>query len=175
MRAKLDELKTRLAEADDLENAAAVLEWDQLTMMPPGGANDRAALYATLQKTGHELFTRDEVGQLLADLGPEYASSPAEDDDAAYVRVATRLYNRKTRIPAELIGQMSQATSLAQQIWAEARANNDFEAFRPHMERIFDLKRQVAACFPDAASPYDALLDEYEPGAHAAQVREMFD
>ena len=175
MPAKLDELKARLAEADDLENAAATLEWDQLTMMPPGGAEDRSNQYATLQKLGHELFTRDEVGQLLADLGPEYQDAPADDDDAAYVRVATRIYNHKTRIPAALIGEMSQATSLGQQVWAEARANSNFEAFRPHMERIFELKRQVAACFPDVLSPYDALLDEYEPGAHAAQVREMFD
>src|SRR6266498_4918399 len=97
---KLASLKAMLAEADDLENAAAALEWDQLTMMPPGGAQDRADQYATLQKIGHELFTRDEVGQLLADLAPEYKDAPADDDDAAYLRVATRLYNRKTRIPA---------------------------------------------------------------------------
>jgi carboxypeptidase Taq len=82
MPTKLDELKTRLAEADDVENASAALEWDQLTMMPPGGAQDRANLYATLQKIGHELFTRDEVGQLLTDLGPEYANAPDDDDTA---------------------------------------------------------------------------------------------
>src|SRR6185295_11330762 len=98
MPSKLDNLKALLAEADDVENASATLEWDQLTQMPPGGAQDRSNLYGTLQKIGHELFTRDEVGQLLADLGPEYADAPAEDDDAAYVRVATRIYNHKTRI-----------------------------------------------------------------------------
>jgi carboxypeptidase Taq len=175
MTAKLDQLKARLAEPDDLDNAAAALEWDQLTMMPPGGADDRAHQYATLQKIGHELFTHPEVGRLLEDLAPDYRDAPAEDDDAAYIRVATRIFQRKTRIPAALVGEMSQATSLGQQVWAEARANSDFEAFRPHMERIFDLKRQVAACFPEAQSPYDALLDEYEPGATASHVREMFD
>ncbi|MEP7359124.1 MAG: carboxypeptidase M32, partial [Anaerolineales bacterium] len=81
MSAKLDALKALLAEADDVENAAATLEWDQLTQMPPGGAQDRSNLYATLQKIGHELYTRDEVGQLLADLGPEYQSAPSDDDD----------------------------------------------------------------------------------------------
>ena len=174
MLAKLEQLKARLAEADDVENAAALLEWDQLTMMPARGDAGRASQYATLQKIGHEMFTAEEVGRLLEDLGHEYRDAPAEDDDAAYVRVAARIYRHKTCIPAALVGEVSEATSLGQQVWAEARAKNDFEAFRPLMERNFELKRQVAACFPDAESPYDPLLDEYEPGMRSAQVRKMF-
>ena len=175
MQSKLVELKTRLAEVDDLENASAMLEWDQLTMMPPGGAAGRADHIATLQKLAHEKFIVDEVGQLLADLGESFKDSPAEDDDAALVRVATRLYRHKTQIPPKLVAEVSQATSLGKQIWARARAKSDFTVFLPQLEKIFDLKRQVAACFPEAASPYDALLGEYEPGATTVQVRAMFD
>lgn len=171
---KLSQLKALLAEVDDIENAAALLEWDQLVMMPPAGAEGRAEQYATLQKVAHEKFTTDEVGHLLADLGPEAADAPAEANDAALVRVATRLYRRKTRIPARLVGEVFQVTAFAQEVWARARAENDFESFKPHLERIFDLKRQVAACFPEARAPYDALIDEYEPGQTADGVRAMF-
>jgi carboxypeptidase Taq len=174
MQDKLRELKARLAEADDVENAAAVLEWDQLTMMPPGGAEDRSYQYATLHKIAHEMLTTDEVGHLLEDLGAVYRDAPADDDDAALVRVATRQYRRQTQIPAALVGELSQATSLGQEIWAQARRDNDFQAFLPQLEKIFDLKRRVAACFPEAETPYDALLDEYEPGMRASQVRAMF-
>src|SRR5215831_15304609 len=76
---KLESLKARLAEVDDLENAAGLLEWDQLTMMPPAGADGRAAQMATLQKIAHEKFTSDEVGQLLDDLSADYKDAPAED------------------------------------------------------------------------------------------------
>jgi len=172
---KLTELKARLAEVDDLENAAALLEWDQLTMMPPGGADERADQTATLQKIAHEKFIADEVGQLLADLGAQLKDAPAENADAALVRVASRLYRRKTQLPTRLVAEMVQATSIGQSIWARARAQNDFQAFLPQLEKIFDLKRQVAACFPEAASPYDALLEDYEPGATTTQVRAMFD
>jgi carboxypeptidase Taq len=172
---KLNDLKARLAEVDDLENAAALLEWDQLTMMPPGGAVERADQSATLQKIAHEKFTSDQIGGLLADLGAEFRDAPPENDDAALVRVAARLFRRKTQIPPELVAEMFQATSLGQSIWAQARADNNFLDFLPQLEKIFDLKRQEAACFPEAASPYDALLDEYEPGANTAQVRAMFD
>jgi carboxypeptidase Taq len=172
---KLTELKVRLAEVDDLENAAALLEWDQLTMMPAGGAAGRAEQSATLQKIAHEKFIADEVGRLLTDLGAEFRDAPAENDDAALVRVATRLYRRKTQLPTQLVAELVQATSIGQSIWAQARAQNNFQAFLPQLEKIFDLKRQVAACFPEAASPYDALLADYEPGATTVQMRAMFD
>ncbi len=171
---KLTELKARLAEVDDLENAAAVLEWDQLVMMPPDGAEGRSHQYATLQKIAHEKFVDEAVGRLIEDLSAAYADAPADDDDAALVRVAKRHYARRTRVPTALVEAMSQATSQGQAVWAKARANSDFEAFRPDLEHIYDLKRQVAACFPDAEAPYDALLDEFEPGMKTSQVRAMF-
>jgi carboxypeptidase Taq len=175
MSAALLALKARLAEIEDVEYAAAILEWDQLVMMPPAGGEGRSYQYATLQKVAHELFVADETGRLIEELAPTFAGAPPDDDDAALVSVAQRLYRRKTRIPAALVAEMFQATSYAQEVWARARAHSDFEAFRPHLERVFDLKRQVAACFPEAESPYDALLDEYEPGMTTAQVRAMFD
>jgi carboxypeptidase Taq len=174
MQDKLNALKARLAEIDDVDNAAAVLEWDQLVMMPPAGGEGRSYQYATLQKLAHELSITPEMGGLIEDLSKHYAGAPAEDDDAALVRVAARFYQRRVQIPAALVAEMYQATAYGQEVWARARANNDFEAFRPQLERIFDLKRQVAACFPNAESPYDPLLDEYEPGMKTSQVRAMF-
>src|SRR5258708_9547766 len=134
---KLTELKARLAEVDDLENAAALMEWDQLTMMPPGGAVGRADQSATLQKIAHEKFIADEVGRLLADLSAEFKDAPAENDDAALVRVSSRLYRRKTQIPAGLVAQIVQAPSIAQSIWAQARAQSDFQPFLPQLEKIY--------------------------------------
>jgi carboxypeptidase Taq len=174
MHAKLIELKTRLAEVDDLENAAALLEWDQQTMMPAAGAQARAEQSATLQRIAHEKFTADEVGRLLDDLSQHYSGAPASDDEAALVRVAARRYRRRKQIPAGLVAKTAEATSLAQTVWARARAANDFALFRPHLEQVYALKRRAAECFPEMESPYDALLDEYEPGMRTSQVRAMF-
>ncbi len=136
MHTKLNELKARLAEADDLENAAALLEWDQLTMMPPAGADGRADQTATLQKIAHEKYTADEVGRLLEDLSADYKDAPVDNDEAALVRVAARLYRRKTRIPPQLVADMAQATSLGQSIWPQARAQSNFALFLPQLERM---------------------------------------
>ena len=174
MEDKLADLKTRLAEVDDLENAAALLEWDQLTQMPPSGAPARAEQTATLHRIAHEKFTAEAVGHLLDDLGRQYQDASANDDDAALVRVAARRFRRKQQIPAALVAEMSEVTSLAQEAWAKARATNDFALFLPHLERVYALKRQMAACFPDVEAPYDALLDDYEPGMRTSQVQAMF-
>lgn len=171
MQAKLTELKARLAEVDDLHQAAAVLDWDQQTQMPPAGAPARAEHLATLEKIAHEKFTADEVGRLLDDLGQHYSGAPDTDDAAALVRVAARRYRRKLQIPATLVEKMTQVTSLAQVAWAQARREDNFALFLPHLEHVYALKRQEAASFPDAEEPYDALLDDYEPGMRTAQVR----
>lgn len=174
MSEKLAQLKAILAEVDDLENAFAVLEWDQATYMPNGGNTGRADQMATLQKIAHEKFTSYTVGHLLSDLNKELAGMSPDADDVGLVRLTTRQYQRRTQIPATLVQATAHATAIAQEVWVKARATNDFAAFLPHLEKIFDLKRQTAACFPGAQSAYDPLLDDYEPGTTASDIRAMF-
>src|SRR5207249_10334288 len=71
MTEKFDKLKTLLAEIYDLEKALRLVSWDQQTQMPPGGAEGRANLLATLTRLQHARFTSDELGRLLEDLSSE--------------------------------------------------------------------------------------------------------
>lgn len=174
MEEKLQELKTRLAEVTDLEHVAAVLEWDQQTYMPPGGADERAEQTATIRKLAHQKFTSDEVGRLLEDVRAQLSGADADGYEASLVRATLRKYEREHRLPADLVAELARTTATAYDAWVKARLNKDFDAFRPHLEKIFDLKRREAACFEPQDSPYDPLLDEYEPGMKAAQVREVF-
>jgi carboxypeptidase Taq len=87
---KLQQLKVRLAEIDDLESAASVLHWDQATYMPPGGAAARARQMATLQRLAHERFTDPAIGRLLDELRPYEEGLPADSDDASLIRVTRR-------------------------------------------------------------------------------------
>ena len=82
-KAKLAELKARLAEINDLNNAAAMLGWDQLTYMPSGGAPARGRQLATLGRLAHEMLIQPGIGRLLDDLRPYEQSLPYEDDDAS--------------------------------------------------------------------------------------------
>jgi carboxypeptidase Taq len=140
--------------------------------MPPGGATARAEQLATLSKLAHELFTSDEIGQLLDDLA--IANFDYASDEAALVRVARRDYDLARKLPPQLVEEMSRTFSLGQQIWAKARAEQDFSQFQTILEKIVYLNIQVAEALGYEETIYDALLDQYEPGMKTSEVAKVF-
>jgi carboxypeptidase Taq len=164
-------LKDRLATISDLGGASSVLAWDQQTNMPEGGVEGRAEQLATLSQLSHEMLASDETGELLDSLeAPEPGT-----EDAAVVRVARREYERATKLPSRLVTEMSRSRAIAEPAWAKARANTDWSAFAPHLEKMVPLHLEAAEYLGYEDHPYDALLDLYEPGARKAQLQEMFD
>ncbi len=145
MEEKLQELKTRLGEIKDLEAAANVLEWDQMTYMPPGGTAARAEQLATLRKTAHALFVSDEIGRLLEELKTEAANLDYDSDEASLVRVTARDYERERRIPTSLVAEMAKATALAHEAWVQARAESNYPHFQPYLQKIVDLNIQMGS------------------------------
>jgi carboxypeptidase Taq len=175
METKLKELKTILGEVSDLTTAAALLEWDQQTYMPAGGATARGYQLATLQSIAHDKFTSPEVGQLLEEVGPAIEQLDPDSDDARLVRVTQRDYRKAVCVPSELVAELARVTAVAFNVWQEARAENNFAKFRPHLEKIVELRRRYASLFAPYDHIYDPLLDDYEPGMKTAEVKAIFD
>ncbi|RME47662.1 MAG: carboxypeptidase M32 [Caldilineae bacterium] len=174
MEQKLNRLKTLLAEIADLRRAMAVLGWDQETYMPPGGVEARAEQVATLSKIAHQKFTADEVGQLLDDLADHVQTLPPDSDDAALVRVIRRDYRKARKLPASLVAELSRTTSRAVEAWKQARADDNFAHFRPHLEKVVALTIQKAEAYGYEEHIYDPLLDDYEPEMKSSQVEAIF-
>jgi carboxypeptidase Taq len=171
-RAAYDELIRRFKEYRLLDSVGAVVGWDQHTYMPPKGAGHRAEQMGFLAKLGHQMLTDPKVGELLGVLGE--SPRDAESDEAVNVREIRRVHDRAVKMPPELVEEIARVTSQAQNVWAEARRASNFAAFAPWLERVVALKRQEAQAVGYAESPYDALLDEYEPGATASEVTRVF-
>lgn len=167
----LKKLHTRLADVNALGAAIAMMDWDQQTYMPRGGAEARAEHVGILSRMTHEMFTADETRRLLEDAKKEVS----EEDDVALVRVVQRDLDLRTKIPAELVAEKSRLGAIAHEKWVEARKTNDFAGFAPTLERMFEIARQEAECLGYKDHIYDALLDQYEEGATAADARKMFD
>jgi len=175
MEKKIGQLKAILAEISDLSNAAALLDWDQQTYMPPGGAEARGNQMALLGRLVHERATSSKLGKLLDELKPYAASLDPDSDDARLVKVTARGYEKAVRVPTKHVVEFSLATTLGQQAWVEARAKSDFSIFRPHLEKIVPLRQEYASFFPNFEHPYDALLDDFEPNMKTADVKAIFD
>jgi carboxypeptidase Taq len=174
MEKKLKQLKKELAEIADLGYAAAVLGWDQQTYMPPGGAEARGNQLGTLQSIAHAKFISDEMGQLLEDLESFQDDLDPDSDEARLIQVTHREYDRFTKVPSEFIAELARVTTRAHGAWEEARQNDDFSHFQPHLEKIVDMARQYADFFAPYDHVYDPLLDRFEPGMKTATVREIF-
>jgi carboxypeptidase Taq len=174
MEEKYNQLKTRMGEIWDLSKVQALLNWDRYTKMPPKGAPARTRQISTLSRLIHERSTSREVGQLLDDLLPWLDELDYDSDEAALIRLAYREYTRHTAVPTELVIEQAIASGEANVAWMKARQENDFDSFIPHLERMFDLVRRYADCFPKADHPYDALLDQYEPGMTVETVGRIF-
>ena len=173
--APLDELKQRLAEVYDLERALGVLGWDQRTMMPAQGAPARAEASATLAGLAHERFVSDEIGRLLDSVAPLEDDLDFDSDDASLIRVTRRDWEKERRVPSELTAAWTREAAKAHSAWLAAREANDFGVFLPAFQRVHDVALRWAEHMEPGDSPYDAFLDEYEPGMKTAEVKAVFD
>src|SRR5262249_14107343 len=147
---KLDELKRRLGEVMDISRASSYLDWDQQVLMPAGAAGLRAEESATLDRLAHERFTAPELGQLLEDLRGYEDSLDPDSDEASLIRVTRRDWEKASKVPSELRGEIAHAASTALPVWVEARKNSDFKSFLPYLEHNLELTRRYIECFDGA-------------------------
>jgi len=169
-RATYDRLCKHSREVAILSSTQSLLGWDERTKLPPAGGDYRAEQMSYLAGLIHKQQTAPEVGAWLAELADSPLAADPHGDTGAVIVNLRRDYDRKTKLPQMLVEELAKLSVLGQQLWVEARKANDFARFRPLLERTIELKRQEAAAIGYEKEPYDALLDEFEPGAKTAEV-----
>ncbi|WP_126976567.1 carboxypeptidase M32 [Frigidibacter oleivorans] len=148
------------------------LGWDQETMMPRGAAEQRADEMAALEGVLHARRTDPRLADWL-----DRADAP-DAEGARMLALIRRAHARATCIPARLAAEIARLTSLSQGIWAEARARDEVDHFLPTLRQVVMLKREAAQALcegTEAATAYDALLEEYEPETTAEEIAAIFD
>jgi carboxypeptidase Taq len=171
--ASYSELRERLIEVHNLDRAAAVLTWDERTMMPPGGAAARADQLATLVRVKHYRLAADEVGRLLGQLSTYEESMPYDSTEASLIRVARRDHEKARRVPPDLEADLARAAATGEHAWREARERDDYGLLLPHLRHNVELRPRYVDCFPDVEDPYDVLLDDFEPGMKTADMERL--
>jgi carboxypeptidase Taq len=171
MEVTLERLRNRMAELADLAAAQMLLEWDQLVMMPGAGAGGRAQQLGTLARLTHERATAEEIGEWLDELD----RGGLDELDRDIVRLARRDWERARKVPEDLAVERARASTDGQQIWQRARAQDDFAAFAPALERNVELARTYGECVAqDGQSAYEGLLGDYDFGLREGDLRRVF-
>jgi carboxypeptidase Taq len=166
----LTELVSELRSLGLLKSCQSLLAWDEQTYMPPQGAELRADQLALLAGMAHQKATQPRIGELLSQLTDTAALGGPNSEPAALVREARREYDRATKLPQKLVEELTRTATLSQQAWIAARKAKSFPQFLPWLEKMIHLKQQEADAVGYTEHRYDALVDEYEPGATTAQL-----
>src|SRR5262249_1973263 len=171
----LVELKHRLREISDLNAAGDVLNWDQATYMPEGGADARGRQRAMLHRLAHERAVAPALGTLIDALTRHGKSLPYDSDDASLIRVARREYQKKIKIPPDHVERATAHSSASYNAWTRARPANDFATMVPYLERTLDLSREYSSYFVPYKHVADPHIDDADEGMTAASTRTLFD
>jgi carboxypeptidase Taq len=167
-------LAARTARIATVHEALSILHWDAAAMMPSGGAASRGDQIAVLSGLAHELATAAD----LADWLDAAESTPPHDPwQAANLRLMRRAHTRATALPADLVEARARANSACEKIWRDARRTSDFARVQPSLTEVVALTREAAQALAPVLglSPYDALMDSFQPGIGSAQVAKIFD
>jgi carboxypeptidase Taq len=170
----LVELKQRLREISDLNAAGDVLNWDQATYMPEGGAGARSRQRAMLNRLAHERAIEPALGGLIEGLTRYGENLPHDSDDASLIRVACRDFQKNVKIPSDHVERATAHFSTSYDAWTRARPANDFATMVPYLERTLDLSREYSSYFAPCKHVADPHIDDSDEGMTAASIGKLF-
>ena len=170
-----DQIRDHSAVIANLEATSALLEWDERTGLPSKGGAFRADQITLLSGMIHNQRTDPKFGDWLDQFCENHQVSDDFDPAYASAQKMRRTFEKNRKLPVSLVKEISNATVLGQQAWEKARAENDWSLFKPHLTKIFELRRQEAECLRENhQTAYDALLDQYEEGGSSDALKIVF-
>ncbi|MCK4814059.1 MAG: carboxypeptidase M32, partial [Candidatus Marinimicrobia bacterium] len=174
----MKKLKGILLDIQKLESTASVLQWDQETYMPEGGGAFRAEQLAFLSLLTHQMATgdkiKDELSRHIDYKTGNFVNITMNDKEKRLVYLAWKDLKKLSNLPGHFVEEMSKHVSKSQQAWIKARKNDDFPSFAPYLEKMISLKKQEAEYYSYKDKPYDALLDQFEPGMTTERIGALF-
>jgi carboxypeptidase Taq len=172
------ELLTKTKDTVLLGTAQGVLHWDMETMMPPKALQQRSEQLALMSRIHHKLGTDPEVGKLLQTIqaSPAYTKIGAEEKRNVYL--INKGYHEATALPEKLVGDLAMQEALTVNTWKKAKAKKDFNLYKGDLQKLFNLQLEAAEILmkvKEVKTPYEALIDNYEPNMSAATITKTFD
>jgi carboxypeptidase Taq len=174
MTAKYEALLEKVYEVHDIGKALAVLGWDKETNMPKAGMKARIQQMTTLRRLSHNFFTSDAMGELIEAAADKLQEAAYDSNEASLIRYLRRSYAEARQLPPDFVRRASEVGGKAYPAWVEARENDDFGRFQPHLEQIVLLEQEKAELYGYEDEKYDPLLDKFEHGLKTAELRTIF-
>lgn len=167
---KTDKIKNYLKEYSYLKSIQSLLQWDLETMMPSGAIDDRAQRLSYIQGKIHSHITAKKYQSLLLDLKAEKKTTALEKK---LIKELLWDFELQKKYPLNHVMEISEAQTVASHVWAHARKKNDWKEFKPHLEKLVELKRRETTFFK-SKKPYDALIKLHDKEFDSARITALF-
>jgi len=173
-----DRLLEQSKELAVVQSAGAILQWDMETKMPPKGVELKSQQLAFLQKIAHQMLTSQEAGKVLDAIQKDSEYDSLDQVQKRNVYLARKAYDEATKLPEALVVDIVKQQTVGVNVWKKAKAAKDWKLFMPELVKIKDLTEKKAELLMDikgAKTPYDALIDDFEPKMTADNITRIFD
>ncbi|MEL0612856.1 carboxypeptidase M32 [Marinomonas arenicola] len=169
---KYDQLSAHYQTIHHFNHAQAMLGWDAAANMPAGGNDARSNAMAELSVHVHRLSTQPQLEDWFGQAEQEALTG----EQQASLREMKRQWQQATVVPEELVQAQSMAGSKCEHAWRTQRQENDWAGFEKNWKEVVALSREEAQIRGDAlgVTPYDAMLDKFEPGTSSASLDVLF-
>jgi carboxypeptidase Taq len=160
------------------ESASAIVHWDMETMMPPKAINLRSQQLALLSLVEHKMSTDPEIGTLLEQIMRHSGYDGLDGVQKRNVYLIKKNYDEQTKLPEELVAEIAKQKAITVDVWKKAKAAEDFSMLKPELEKLVELEKKAAEILmevKETETPYDALIDTYEPKMNSRAITKVFD
>jgi carboxypeptidase Taq len=161
-----------------LGTAQGLIHWDMETMMPPNAVEQRSLQLELLSRIGHQMSTNPQIGKLLKQIQLNPAYPALEEAEKRNVYLINKSYLEQTSLPEKLVAEMAKQETITVNTWKKAKAKKDYNLLKPELKKLFDLSMQAAEILmkvKQTKTPYEALIDQFEPKMTAQKITETFD
>lgn len=176
----LSEYKKLMEKAKEItvfQSATSIIHWDMETMMPPRAINLRSQQLALLSGIEHKMLTGPEIGKLLETMTHDSDYKKLDEIQKRNVYLIKKAYDEETKLPEKLVVETARQRAIAIDVWKKAKAKKNFAMFRSELEKLLELRKEAAAILmkvKKTATPYDALIDIFEPKMTAKWITKVF-
>jgi carboxypeptidase Taq len=168
----------KIKETTIFQSATSIVHWDMETMMPPKAINLRSQQLALLSRIEHRMLTDPEIGKLLENIKHDTDYEKFDAVQKRNVYLIEKAYDEQTKLPEELVATIAKQQAITIDIWKKAKAAKNFAMFEPELEKLVALQKKAADILmkvKEAATPYDALIDIFEPKMTTTEIANVFD
>jgi len=173
-----DKLMAKVKEITVLQTIISIIHWDMETKMPPKGINLRSQQLAMLSQIEHRMSTSPEIEALLSKIEKDPDYDALRESQKRNVYLIRKYYNEQTKLPEELVVETARQEAITIDVWKKAKAAKNFSMFKPELEKLLQLKKKAGRILMDVkatATPYDALIDIFEPEMTAETISKIFE